>query len=268
MKKYIIIIAAILFLISCNTNENLVQERGETVGLASFEAIPAFFTEDLDNSYVAFDLEALPEGETIDKAEIEVTYGDKSAILREITLPATNVVITANEIIDALGINAGEVVVGDVFYLYILTTKNGKTTRSTAAMAIPVTCEFDTALSTGTYNFESSDWEISGSVVLEADPANPYKIYINGYPEAEGLTTGNGNRIELNINPNTFNISGPKVVLAADLGEWGMADYTNYAYAPVAGTYSSCDGTYTVVFAITVDQGSFGNNVFVFTRPQ
>jgi hypothetical protein len=264
---YASLLATVIFAGCENTNENPVQERGKAVGVIMSEPVPAFFTSDIENSFVAFDL-SLPEGETVDKSEIEVACADKKAILKSIDIPATNLKVTATEMIQALGISPADVEVGNTFYLYVLTTKNGLTTRSKAALAINVTCEFEPALSTGAYNFESSDWEVSGNVTLEADPDNPYRIFITDYPEAEGLTNVTGNRIELIINPNTFNVSGPAVILAEDLAEWGVPTYRDYTYEPVSGTYNSCNGSYTVVFSITVSAGPFGNNRFIFTRAQ
>lgn len=129
----------------------------------------------------------------------------------------------------------------------------------------PVACAFNAALTNGAYSFVSDDWGAEGDVTLEVDPTDPLKIYIAGYQEAEGLTTGNGNKLELNIDPVTYAISGPAVVLAASLAEWGLP-YTGYTYKVVSGSYNTCDGSYNVVFAITVDQGSFGNNEFTFNR--
>jgi hypothetical protein len=267
MKKYVMMVVAALFLGSCeNTNEDLVQERGVAVTPIMSEPFPASFTSDLENSYVVFDL-SLPEGTSIDKAEIEVVYKDKKVILKAVTIPVAGLKITANELIAALGISEGDVEVGDVFYLYVLATKGGKATRSIAAMKITVFCAFDTDLTAGNYNFESADWDVEGTVTLEADPNDPYKITLVDYPEAEGLETVNGNRIVLNINPNTYGVSGSKVILAADLGDWGLSNYTNYAYEAVSGSYDPCTGTYTVTFVISLDQGSYGSNVFVFTRP-
>jgi hypothetical protein len=263
---YATLLATVLFAGCENTNENPVQERGKGVGVIMSEPVPAFFTSDIENSFVAFDL-SLPEGETVEKSEIEVVYADKKALLKSIDIPVANLKVTAVEMVEALGISPADIEVGNTFYLYVLTTKNGLTTRSKAALAINVTCEFEPALSTGAYNFESSDWGASGNVTLEADPADPFRIFITDYPEAEGLSNVTGNRIELIINPNTFNVSGPAVVLSDDLSEWGVP-YTAYTYQPVSGTYNSCNGSYTVVFAITVSAGSYGNNRFTFTRAQ
>jgi hypothetical protein len=129
----------------------------------------------------------------------------------------------------------------------------------------PVACPFVPTLTVGTYAFKSTDWGVAGDVNLVADPANPYKIYINGYPQAEGLT-GNGNRIALTIDPITYSVSGSAVVLADNLAEWNQPSYTHYTYEVISGNYNSCDGSYNVVFKIYVDQGGWGNNSFTFTR--
>ena len=265
MKKYIYTIAAILLVsMSCeNTNENMVQERGVAVVPIMSDPAPAYFTDNIEASYVQFDL-SLTQGETVEKASIEVSRGSKSAILKDITLPAKGLKVTASEVLSALSIPASDYHLGDVFNLYVLTTKNGKTTRSTAAFSITVVCYFDPSMLVGVFDWVSDDWEEDGTVTLAADPNDPYKIYITDYAQSEGLS-GNGNQIVLNVNPNNFRVSGPKTIIADDLSEWGLP-YHNYAYEPVAGTYSACNNAYTITFSITVSEGSFGNNVFIFTK--
>lgn len=268
MKKYIyIIVVAILFVTSCKDhNDNLVQDRDTYVVPTMSEPSPAYFTDNLEASYVQFDL-SLNDGESVDKVEIEVTHGDKSAIVKEVSIPVTGLKVTASEVLTALNMSVDDYKLGETFNLYVLTTKNGVTTRSVQAFTITVVCYFDASMLVGSFNFVSADWEVSGKVTMVADANDPYKIYIDGYPEAEGLTTGNGNRIELNVNPNNFKISGPKVILADNLAEWGLT-YHDYAYEVISGSYSACDDAYSVTFAITVSEGSFGNNVFTFTRAQ
>jgi hypothetical protein len=270
MKKYIVI-AATMLLASCqDTNENLVQSRGMGVVPLMSEPNPALFIAGaIETSYIAFDV-SLSEGDKVDKAEVEVVYNGKSAIVKPVTLPSS-VNLTAAEIVDALGVSPSAVQAGDVFYVYVLTTAGGSTTRSPAAVAVSVVCEFDAALTEGIYNFESSDWAVDGQVTLAADPSDPYKITLTDYPEAEGVENNlTGNKITLVINSTSFKVTGAKTILADNLADFGAsyASYTNYAYEPVAGMYNSCDGSYTVTFAISVDQGSVGSSVFVFRRPQ
>jgi hypothetical protein len=267
IKVIFLILTSFVLINSCeDTNENLVQQRGKGATPIMTEPVPAFFTDDLANSLISFNL-SLPEGQTVDQAWIEVGFEGKKEKISDIASFPLDVIITAREVISKLGINESDVNLGDVFDVAVVTVVNGITTHSLAAVPVSVTCALEPDLTVGAYSFESADWEIAGNLTLEADPANPNKIYIIGYPEAEGLSTGNGNRIELNINPNTFGVSGPKVVLADDLSEWGLP-YTNYAYEVKSGSYNSCTGTYRIVFGITVDQGSFGNNVFIFTPEQ
>lgn len=267
MKKYFFTIVAVLLIISCkNTNENLVQDRGLGVVPSISDPSPAYFTDNIDESYVQFDV-ALPQGETVDNAAIEVTRGSQSAIIKDITLPATGVKVTASEVLQALKISASDYNLGDIYTLYVLTTKNGVTTRSTAAFQIPVVCYFDPSMLVGTFDYNSDDWGISGTVTITADPNDPYKVYIDqtGIMQGEGISNGNGNSIELDINPNNFKVTGPQTILAPDLSDFDMAKYTNYSYTPVAGSYSACDGAYTITFDISTSIYDFGNYVFVFT---
>ena len=268
MKKYFYIIAATLLIsISCeDTNENLVQERGAAIVPLMSEVLPAFFTENIEASYVQFDL-ALSPGDQIDKAEIEVVRarGNKSGILKALSLPVTGLKVTASEILSALNIPESDFLAGDVYNLYVLTTKGGLTTRSKAAVGIPVVCYFDPSMLVGNYYYESASWDEEGEVTLEADPDDPYKIYVSGMAESQGLT-GNGNKLVLIFNPNSFTVSGPKVIIADDLSDWGLDDYTNHAYEPVSGKFDSCAESYTVIFDITIAQGGWGNFSFIFTK--
>ena len=269
MKKFIFTIVALLFLgISCkDTNENPVQERGKYVVPYMSDPSPAFFSDNLEESYIQFDL-SLTGGETVDKVSLEVVRlrDSKSAILKDVSLPATGLRITANEVLSALSISPSDYNLGDVFNLYVLTTKNGVVTRSTAAHSIVVMCYFDPSMLVGNFYYVSEDWDEEGSVTIEADLEDPYKVYVYGVAESQGLTS-NGNPIELNINPNNFNITGPKSVIADNLDDWGFpANYTNHYYQVISGSYSPCDEMYTVVFQIGVDPGNWGNFVFIFTN--
>ena len=268
MKKYIyIIVACLLVSISCeNSNENLVQERGVAIVPEMSDALPAFFTENIETSYVQFDSLTLSKGDQIDKAEIEVVRarGNKSAVVKEIQLPVKNLRVTAREVLSALNIPDNDFLAGDVFNLYVLTTKNGRTTRSIAAVGIPVVCYFAPSMLVGNYYYISESWGEEGDVVLEADPNDPYKIYVSGMAETQGLE-GNGNKLELNFNPNNFGITGPRVVISDDLSPWGLP-YTAYAYAPVSGKFDSCEQSYIITFNITVSAGDYGNYAFVFTK--
>jgi len=276
MKKYFLVIIAALFVtISCeDTNENLVQQRGVAVNVSMSDAIPAFFTDDLANTFVEFDLE-LPEGATVDKADLEVVFEDKKAIVKAIpSFPVAGMRVTAMELISALGISPSNVAVGDVFYIYVLTTKGETTTRSTAAMSINVTCTYNSALAAGTFAFQSASWGISGTTTIEVDTADPFKIFIDTAPMAiahgSGIdaTVATGNKMEININPNTFNTSGGNTVIATHTGTvWGATRYDNLAFRHIFGTFNSCNGQFELTFTVNVTQGNFsGSHPFTFRR--
>ncbi len=267
MKKQYIFTLLVAFLIvfgGCeDTNENLVGSRGIAVVPEMSEANPAFFTSDLENSYVAFTVN-LPEGEAVDAAEVQITYEGKTVVIQEIESFPSDLNITATEVIAGLGISEADVEIGDSFLLHVVTTSAGVSTRSLAALLINVTCEFDPVLTGGSYHVVSADWEVEGDVTISVDPDDPFKLYIEDMAEMEGLV-GNGNRLELNISPTSFKMSGPATVLSANLAPWGLS-YTGYTYTPGVGLYNSCDGSFTMPFAISVDQGSFGTFNFTFTR--
>jgi len=127
-----------------------------------------------------------------------------------------------------------------------------------------VVCPFDPDLSAlaGDYYFESPPaWGDEGDVVLEADPTNPYKIYVKGLAEVHGLIS-NGNKLELNFNPVDFSVSGgPRVILAT--AAW---QYTNFAMQAVSGSFDSCTNVYSVSITISVAQGTFGTYACKFTK--
>ena len=269
MKKSIFILFAALFLITCSEYENPVKERGTYAAPLMSDPDPAYFTDNIEASVVKFDL-SLPQGQSVDKAAIEVTSKGKSAIIKEISLPAKDVTVTASEVLSALSISVSDYNLGDVFFLYVLTTKNGVTTRSGAAFAIPVVCFFEPGMLTGKFYYISEDWDEEGSVTITADPNDPYTVYISGMAETQGLT-GNGGRIHLKMNPANFSITGDRSVIANNLLEWDFpANYLDYNYTAMSGNYSACDDAYVLTFRIQVLlNGSYtgwGNFLFTFTR--
>jgi|GEM_PF-2240004 len=133
-------------------------------------------------------------------------------------------------------------------------------------------CEFEESMLVGTFNYVSppSEWYESGVLTLTADPGDPYKIYIQGIP-SEGLTW-NGTPIVLNVQPyapglTDLSLSGPKAVVADDLGEWGYPYYTNFAFEAVSGSFNVCSGAYTIYFEITDDDPiPWGTYLFTFSK--
>jgi len=261
MKKYILLSIAALFLVTCNNYENMVQQRGDYAVPMMSEPTPGYFMDDIASSFVSFDL-SMPDGQKADKVSIEVTGKGQRAILKDVTLPVTGLRVTATEVLSALNISQGNYNLGDIFYLYVLTTKDGVTTRSSTAFAIPVICAFTSSMLAGEYYFDQPSWG-EGIVTIEVSPLSNEritKIFIYGI--AEGCDfVGNGNGVEINLNTNSFNLSGPKCVISANA--WS---YTGFALQAGSGSYNSCLQRFTITFGCTVDQGSFGNYTFVFDK--
>lgn len=265
LKIYAMLFTLTFLMFGCeNTYENLVGERGANVTAVISNLKPAIFNEDLANSFISFTV-SLPEGEVVDAAEVEVSLGDKSAILTSLaTFPAT-VTIKAIDAINALGVDANTVTTSSVFYISVLTEKNGQKTRSkTSSLKVPVVCAFDPTLAVGSYDVVSADWEVQGDVTLVADANDPYKIRIKGLQAVDGLT-GSGLDVIVDIDPGTFAVTGGTTLMAADLSEWDLA-YTNYSYKLKSGSYNSCEGSFVLNFDIFVDQGAFGTFKFTFTK--
>lgn len=248
-----------------NTNENLVKERGRNVVPVISNFKPSNFTTDLENSYIEFTV-SLPEGETVDKGIVEIKYEDKTVKIQDITSFPSKITLAAEDAATALGLSLDEITTESVFYLYVKTEISGRSTvAKTTSHKISVFCAYDTELTTGSYHLVSTDWAVEGDVTFIADETDPYTVYIRGMQEVDGLTTGTDNTVKLTINPETYAITGGKTLFANNLSEWGLP-YTGYSYTVASGSYSPCDGFYSVDFSITVDQGSFGTNNFTFTR--
>lgn len=268
-SRIILPLLALGLMTACeNTNENPVKSRGENVVPIMGAMSPAvFYTTDLSLSYVEFDV-TLEDGDEVDAGLIEVVYNDSlSAIVGQIDAFPAKVRVDAESVFSALGVNATTIKTSDVLNIYVLTTKNDVTTRSVAADRIKfIECPFSAENAQGAYACISEDWEAAGDVEIHQVEGEEFTFEVLGFNEnVEGLSDY-GTNIILEIDPNTFNISnvGESFVLAPDLAEWDMADYTGYTYTIVSGSYDTCSGTYTVEFSITVDQGSYGNYLFEF----
>jgi hypothetical protein len=269
MRKYIFMIFAALLITGCkNTNENLVQDRGVAVIPTMSDPVPAYFTDDIASSYVQFDL-SLPQGQTVDKAEIEVDYGDQSAIVKQVSLPVTGLQVTATEVIQALNLPAGEYKTGDNFNLYVLTTKDGRTTRSTAAFSIPVVCDLVLDDFTGTCTVTQDDWwgETPYPVVVtkisdtQLSIANLFNANADGFGDAV-------NPLVITINPINYTVSFAKQVLVPNSGNlwWGIPSYSNFYLANGTGKIDACNLVISFTATAAVDAGSFGNMSFVLGK--
>ena len=266
MKKInIYYILALLFAVSftaCeDTNENLVKDRGVAVIPNVSNVSPAFYTTDYENSFIKFDV-SIPEGQSVEDAEVQATFKGKTAVIQKITSFPATLKVSVGDVISKLGLKDSDVDVNDAFVIDVVTTSGGVSTRSAAgALKVFVTCEFEPELSVGSYHVVSTDWEVEGDVTLTADPENPFKISVAGLFEMEGGAP-NDNALILNIDPNSFKVTGVNTKLGPK-APWGA--YTNYYYEPVGGLYKSCDGVFEMQIRITVDEGGFGVFNFVFT---
>ena len=267
MKKINIYYILALFLAvsfaACeNTNENLVKQRGVGAVPKVFNISPAFYTTDFKNSFVKFDVD-LPEGQSVDHAEIQATFKGKTAIIQEITsFPATIKMIAA-DVISKLALDTKDVKSDDSFIFDVVTTSGGVTSRSmTGAIKAFVTCVYDPAIISKDYHVVTKGWDTAeGDVTFSVDPVNPFKISIAGLFAMEGGEP-NDNVLVLNIDPNSYKVSGVKTKLGSTdpFGE----GYTNYYYEP-SGLYKSCEGVFEMMIKISVDEGNFGAYGFTFT---
>lgn len=254
------IFTLITLIIGCEELPDPAGLRGVAIVPSVTDLNPAVFdSKDLENSFVEF-LVSIPEGE---QAEITIqgSYRDnlERVTIKELTTFPATVRINSAEAAQKLGINLAEIINGDMFIFELVTTANGMTTRSSAVLTIPVACAYDVNLATGSYHVVGGDWGSEGNVTLTADPEDSYKIYVSGLEEIEGLVEDLGPLV-MYVNPVNFSVTAPKKAIASDA--WG---YHNIAYEGT-GIFSTCDGGYSMLFTITVVEGTFGTYQFSFTR--
>jgi hypothetical protein len=223
---------------------------------------PAIFdSQDLEGTFVKFDL-SFPGGENIQEALVVGSYnggGEKVEIVEVSSFPST-IQISAVEAASKLGLTLDDINNGDVFTFEVYTTTaDGVVTTSNSVVNASVACAFTPSRAVGAYNVVSADWGAAGQVTLTADPDDPYTIYVEGLAAIEGLDEDQG-PLEMHIDPLTYDVEAVRTVIASD-----YFGYTNGAFEG-DGKYNSCDGSYVMLFEITVDQGSFGSYEFVFTR--
>jgi len=130
-------------------------------------------------------------------------------------------------------------------------------------------CDFDVSMLVGTFNYFSSEdeWDEAGILKLEADPDDPFKVYILGIP-SEGVTW-NENKIPLIIEPfgpgkSVLSLSGPRTVVSPDCSDWGLPAALNLYFEAVSGSYDICKQLYTINFRIGYASNN-GWGVFEFT---
>jgi hypothetical protein len=262
IKTLGLIITLIMIFLSCEELPDPAGRRGVAVVPGITDIDPGIFdSKDLKNSYVEFTI-TVPAGTQVDKITIQGSYQDnlERVTITEVTSFPATVRILSSDVAQKLGIALNNIENGDVFTLELLTLANGLTTRSTAVLFVAVACAYDVNLAVGSYHSVSADWNSEGSITLTADPANPYKIYVSGIEEMEGLVEDQGPLV-MYINPATYNVTVPEKVLSSDAWGYGAISYSGN------GVYSSCDGSYSMYFDISIgaygNQGTFG---FTFTR--
>jgi len=265
MKKIKIlgfIVMLMMYSISCEELPDPAGQRGTAVVPAITDVNPGIFdSKDLENSYVEFTV-IVPPGEQVNKIIVQGSYKDnyeRVTITELTTFPAT-VRIKSADAAQMLGINLEDISNGDVFLFELVTTAKGIVTRSNAVLFVSVACAYDVDLSTGSYHAVSEDWVLDGNITLTPDPGDPYKIYITGLGEAEGLTEDQGPLV-MYIDPVLYEVEIPEKLVSSDYYGYGAISYTGY------GLFSSCNGSYTLYLDISVgtygNQGTFG---FTFTR--
>jgi hypothetical protein len=245
----------------CTKLKDPAGERNAAAVPVISDVNPGIFdSKDLVNSYVEFKV-SLDPGVQAEKASIQASYdnnGQRTEVAQVTSFPAT-VRIVSGDVLQKLGLAPADIANGDVFNLEVLLTSGGLSTRSNAILNVPVACGFEKTLSVGSYHSVSADWNSSGNITLAASPDDPYTILVTGIEAIEGAVEDKGPLV-MHIDPATFNVTAGKSVIASD-----FFGYHNVAYEGT-GVYNSCDGSYEMLFDISVDEGDFGVYNFTFTR--
>lgn len=256
------IFTLVTIFIGCEELPDPAGIRGVAVVPAITDIDPGIFnSKDLTNSYVEFVI-TVPAGTRPKKITVVGSFKDnyERVIITEVTSFPATVRISSSDVAKKLGISLDQIANGDIFTFELLTMDNEVTTRSTAVLFVAVACGYDVNLATGSYHSVSPDWGSEGNITLTADPGDPYKIYVSGLEEIEGLVEDLG-PLEINIDPSTYSVTVPEKAISSEA--WG---YGSISYAGT-GVYSSCDGAYTMYFDISLGSlGNVGKYGFTFTR--
>jgi hypothetical protein len=262
IKTLGIIITLIIAFIGCEKVKDPAGQRNIAVIPTISEVNPGIFdSKDLENSFIEFKL-TVENGAQAEKVVIEASYNNNSerVILGEVTSFPTTVRCISGDVIQKLGLAKADVSNGDIFTLELVTTAKGVITRSNSVLIIPVACAYDKALASGSYHSISADWNSEGDITISVDPDDPYTVYVSGLEEMEGLVEDKGPLV-MHINPATFSVVAEKTEIASDAWGYGAISYSG------TGVYSSCDGSYSMIFDISFSvAGDFGKFNFNFTR--
>jgi hypothetical protein len=264
IKTLGLIFTLIMMFFSCEELKDPAGLRGVGVVPLISGINPGIFdSKDLAHSYVEFQI-SVPADDNADKIAILGSYNnnfERIKITETTLLPAT-VRISSADVAQKLGIALKDIKNGDVFMFELLTLANGLTTRSTAVLNVAVACAFDRNLAIGSYHSVSpaTDWNSEGDITITADPVNPYKVYVSGLEEMEGLIEDQGPLV-MYIDPVTYDVVVPEKILSSDAWGYGSISYTG------EGVYNSCNGSYSMYFDISFSKyGNQGTFKFDFTR--
>jgi hypothetical protein len=256
------IVASIIIIAGCEQLPDPAGVRGVAVIPAITDINPGIFdSKDLEHSYVEFKV-TLPEGTNTDKVTIAGSYAGKmeSIEVAEVTSFPATVRLSSADVANKLGIDLADISNGDVFTFELITYANGVVTRSNAVIFVAVACAYNPDLAIGSYHSVSSDWNTDGDITLTRDPDDPYKIYVSGLEEMEGLVEDQGPLV-MYIDPVTYEVTVPEKTLASEAFGYGSISYSGH------GVYHSCDGSYVMYFDISLTElGNQGTNKFDFTR--
>jgi hypothetical protein len=256
-----LIFTLIMIIMSCEELPDPAGLRGKAVVPAITDLNPGIFdSKDLENSYVEF-VVTVPAGSTPEKITVQGSFQDnyERVTISEVTSFPSTVRILSSDAAQKLGIALSEIVNGDTFTFELLTLANSTETRSPAVLIIPVACAYDVNLAIGSYH-SISDWPSEYDVTITADPDDPYTVFVAGLSEIDGCVEDNGPFV-LHINPITYAVTAEEKMLASDYYGFGSVTFSG------SGTFSSCDGAYTLYIDISVGAyGSQGIYQFDVTR--
>lgn len=260
-KIFGLITALILVVSSCETEvTDPAGLRGEGVFPTITGLNPAVYdSNDLENTFVQFTVD-VDDSRVSEVVVLASLNGDKKReeIARVSSFPGT-VKLPLSEVASKLGMQLSSVKLGDIFNIELQTIQGGKTYFSNAAFNAAVVCAYNPELVTGSYRAVSEGWAVDGNVEITADPDNEFVLYVTGLAALDGLTEDQG-PLRMEVNELNYDVVAVKTVLASS-----AFGYTNIAYAG-SGKLNTCDGTFEMLFTITVDQGSFGAYDFVLTK--
>lgn len=255
------LVAMVMVFTSCETDvEDPAGERGVGFVPAITNLNPAVFdVNDPSNTFIQFDLNADPN--IVSEVKFLASFNDdmQRKEVKSIQTFPQNVKIFMHEAASTLGISLDAIGAGDSFTIEMITIQGGKTYRSSAVLNAAVVCAYNPDNVSGSYRAVSADWAVDGLVTLTVDPEDPYIIYVTGLAALDGLTEDLG-PLKMVVNPLDFKVTAETTALASVA--W---DYTNLSYGGT-GLLNTCNGTYEMLFAITVDQGSFGSFPFTLTK--